>query len=260
MHVYQLGWHWEHPETLAIERPNGHFGLQIILVRTKGCLCMDKKTYHVEPNTLFLVESCLPHCIYAEGEPYVDDWIRFSVDPDDAPFMESLHLPFNVPIRLPDESVSQLIRVGDEIFRSGIQRKNETLSHILRAILSHVSACAAPRHRNPRNHYDKALDKLKRDIYDNPAHDWNVTHIAEHLSLSPSHFQRLYKQRFGVSCMNDVFISRMHYAGKLLLETEYTAKEIAFMCGYQSYENFSRAFTKFACVSPVQYRAKFKET
>ncbi len=260
MHIYQLGWNWEHPETWAAERPNGHFGLQLILVRTGGRLCMDTKEYRVGKNTLFLVESCLPHSIYAEGQPYADDWIRFSVDPDDAVFMNSLELPFNVPIQMTDDSVSRLIAAAEEIFRSDVPKKNDTLNYILKAILCHIGACAAPQQKHPKNHYDRALDELRREIYDNPAHDWNVPQIAEDLSLSVSHFQRLYKKHFGVSCMNDVFISRMNYAAKLLLQTEYTAKEIAYMCGYQSYENFSRAFTKYACVSPVQYRIRFKES
>ena len=40
MVIYQLGWHWEHPDTLAIERPNGHFGTQVLLVQSKGRLIM----------------------------------------------------------------------------------------------------------------------------------------------------------------------------------------------------------------------------
>lgn len=260
MHIYMLGWNWEHPDTLAIERPNGHFGSQIILVRSKARLRLGKKEYRVEKNTLFLVESCLPHCIYADGEPYIDDWIRFSIDQEDADFISSLHLPWNVPIPLKDEGISKMIAASVEIFNSDVARKNETLNHIMQAILLHVSQCAVPEQKKRPNYYDEALDRIKREIYDDPSHDWNIPKIAEDLNISASHFQRLYKNRFGVSCMNDVFISRMNYAKKLLLETDYSAKEIAILCGYQNYENFSRSFVKYACVSPVQYRSKFKES
>lgn len=259
MHIYQLGWNWEHPDTLSIERPNGHFGSQIILVRSKGRLRFGKKEFRVEENTLFLVESCLPHCIYADGEPYADDWIRFSIDQEDADFIASLNLPWNVPIPLKDEGISKLIAASEAIFNSEVAKKNETLNHIMQAILLHVSQCTGPSHKKRPNYYDEALDKIKREIYDDPSHDWNIPKIAEDLNISVSHFQRLYKKRFGVSCTNDLFISRMQYAKKLLLQTDYSAKEIAFMCGYQSYEHFSRSFVKYACISPVQYRMKFKE-
>lgn len=259
MHIYQLGWNWKHPETLAIERPNGHFGMQLILVRTKGRLIMGECEYRVDGNTVFIVESCLPHCIYADGEEYADDWIRFSISNEDSEFIESLKLVYNKPIKLYNESVSLMIAACEEIFNSDVAMKNETLNHLLRAILSHISEYINQNHKNIQNYYDEELDKIKKDIYSNPSNDWSVSLIAENLSISVSHFQRLYKKRFGVSCTNDVFISRMQYAKQLLLETDYSVKEIAFMCGYQSYEHFSRSFAKYACVSPIQYRVKFKE-
>ena len=119
MHIYMLGWNWKHPDTFAIERPNGHFGMQLILVRSKGRVKMDDKEYRVNKNTAFLVESCLPHCLYADGEEYVDDWIRFSIDHEvDGDFMDSLQLEFNVPIVLQDDAISQMIAAGVEIFKS----------------------------------------------------------------------------------------------------------------------------------------------
>ena len=260
MHIYMLGWNWKHPDTFAIERPNGHFGMQLILVRSKGRVKMDDKEYRVNKNTAFLVESCLPHCLYADGEEYADDWIRFSIDHEaDGDFMDSLQLEFNVPIVLQDDAISQMIAAGVEIFKSDAAQKNETLNYLLRAILRHISEYVRQPDKRDQNYYTEALDRIRREIYDDPAHDWKIPEIAENLSISVSHFQRLYKKRFGVSCMNDVFISRMNYAKKLLLETDYSAKEIAYMCGYQNYENFSRTFVKYGCISPVQYRSKYKE-
>lgn len=259
MHIYQIGWNWKHPETFAIERQNGHFGLQIIVVRSKGRLILGTNEYRVEKNTAFIIESCLPHCIYADGEEYADDWVRFSLDKEDNEFIESLNLEFNTPIRLKNDIISNLISTATDIFNSDITVKNETLNYILKAILCHISEYTASTSKKNRNYYDKALDKIKKDIYSNPSDDWSLPRIAEKLNISVSHFQRLYKKRFGVSCINDVFISRMQYAKQLLLQTDYPVKEIAFMCGYQSYEYFSRSFVRYACISPVQYRNKFKE-
>ncbi|MBE6856828.1 MAG: helix-turn-helix domain-containing protein [Ruminococcus sp.] len=259
MHIYLMGWNWKHPDTLAIERPNGHFGLQVIVVRSKGRLVMGDKEYRVDKNTAFVVESCLPHCIYADGEEYADDWIRFSLDKEDNEFIESLNLEYNTPIKLKNDSISKLISAGTDIFNSDITVKNEMLNYILKAILCQLSEYKTSGTKKNRNYYDKALDKIKKDIYSNPSDDWSVPNIAEKLNISVSHFQRLYKKRFGVSCTNDVFISRMQYAKQLILQTDYPVKEIAYMCGYQNYEYFSRSFVKYACISPTQYREKFKE-
>ena len=259
MFIYQLGWHWAHAEPFAIERPNGHFGHQIILTRSKGRLKMGDKEYHVEKNTVFIVTSCLPHCIYSDGEEYCDDWIRFSPEQEDIEFFSALSPLMNVPIKLNDDGVSNLIAGAVEIFNSEIPQKKETLHHILCAILTHISASAVPAKKAKHNYYDEELDKLRKQIYDDPGHEWSIPDIADKLSISVSHFQRLYKNRFGVSCMNDVFMSRMDYAKQLLMNTELPANEIAEKCGFNNYEYFSRSFTKYACVSPVKYRSKFKE-
>ena len=253
MFIYQLGWHWAHAEPFAIERPNGHFGHQIILTRSKGRLKMGDKEYHVEKNTVFIV------CIYSDGEEYCDDWIRFSPEQEDNEFFSALSPLMNVPIKLNDDGVSNLIAGAVEIFNSEIPQKKDTLHHILCAILTHISASAVPAKKAKHNYYDEELDKLRKQIYDDPGHEWSIPDIADKLSISVSHFQRLYKNRFGVSCMNDVFMSRMDYAKQLLMNTELPANEIAEKCGFNNYEYFSRSFTKYACVSPVKYRSKFKE-
>ncbi len=257
--IYQLGWHWKHPENFVIERPNGHFGSQIILVQSKGRLVMGDIEYHAEKNTAFVVSSCLPHCIYGDGEEYCDDWIRFSLEKEDQEFISSLGLEFNKPVKLNDDGVSKLIAAAEDIFNSAIPNKKTALHHILCAILIHISENAVPVQKKKHNYYDEELDKLKKQIYDDPSHDWNIPEIAEKLNISVSHFQRLYKNRFGVSCMNDVFMSRMEYAKQLLMNTELTANEISEKCGFNNYEYFSRSFAKYACMSPIKYRSKHKE-
>ena len=259
MHIYQLGHNWKHPPHFSIERPNGHFGSQLILVRTKGRLVIGGTQYIAEPNTAFLIESCVPHSIFSDDYEYADDWIRFNIDSEDSDFIGSLDLRFNVPIKLSDNSISKLIDAAVDIFNSDVPKKNDTLILILKAVLTHLSEYGNPVRKSNTGFYDEKLTSIRHEIFDFPAKDWNIPDIADSIGISVSHFQRIYKKKFGVSCLNDVFMSRMQYAKQLLLNTEYSAKEIAFMCGYQNYEYFSRSFTRFACVSPAQYRTKFKE-
>ena len=259
MHIYQLGWNWKHQHPFTIERPNGHFGSQLILVRSKGRIVVNDREYHVQKNTAFLIEGGVPHCIYSDGEDYADDWIRFNFEQEDVEFINSLNLTFNVPILIKDEGISKLISACVDIFDTEIDKKSETLDYILKAILRHISEYGNIRDKNTPNFYTDILNDIKKRIYSNPAYNWSVPQIAAEMNISVSHFQRLYKKQFGISCINDVFISRMQYAKDLLLKTDYSAKEIALMCGYQNYEHFSRSFTKYACVSPVQYRSKYKE-
>ncbi|HAG12409.1 MAG TPA: AraC family transcriptional regulator [Ruminococcus sp.] len=254
MHIYMLGFHWKHPADFRIERPNGHFGMQLILVQSKARIQMGEQEFLVEPNTAFLVQSCLPHALFAVGEEYMDDWIRFSPEQDDHAFLNQLDLEWNAPIPLPDDTVSHLIAAGDALIHSEMPQKNRMLHHIMMSILLYLQDVSCPKTERKHNYYDSNLEAIRRKIYENPGEDWSIQKIAESLCISVSHFQRLYKARFGVSCSNDIFMSRMEYAKQLLLETALPASEIALKCGYQNYEYFSRSFSKYACMPPARYR------
>ena len=164
MVIYQLGWHWEHPATLAIERPNGHFGTQVLLVQSRGRLIMGEKEYHVQKNTVFLIQSCVPHCIYGDGETYCDDWIRFSIEQEDTDFIDGLGLPFHVPIELHDDGVSELIKACETVFQSEANGKQETLHALLTALLLHIKGpeLLRPRPRaDPPGHLRGACARME---------------------------------------------------------------------------------------------------
>ena len=259
MFIYMIGWHWEHKEGFAIERPDGHFGTQLIVVQSKGRIVMGDREYRVGKNTAFLVKSCMPHSLYSDGEDYCDDWIRFNLEQKDMEFIDGLDIEFNVPVSLKDDSISKLIAASEEIFNSDLTDKKAILDNIMRAIILELNGYYRPRAKTKHNYYDEELEKLRREIYSHPEREWNIPDIAAQLSISVPHFQRLYKSLYGISCMKDVWTSRMEYAKQLLLNTDLSANTIAEKCGYQSYEYFSRSFTKYACISPVKYRTKNKE-
>ena len=124
----------------------------------------------------------------------------------------------------------------------------------MKAIMLQLKSAYSPTHRNVQTHYDSELDSIRQQIYDSPAYDWTIPVIAEKLNLSVAHFQRLYKQRYGVSCTKDILTSRMELAKQLLSRNDITAVEVSEKCGYTDYSHFSRVFQKYACVSPAKFR------
>ena len=90
MRINMAGWNWTHPADMKIERPNGVHGMQIILIRSKAHVMIGENVYDIKRNTIFVLESCVPHNLYAVGEEYADDWIRFDMEDDDADFLKKL--------------------------------------------------------------------------------------------------------------------------------------------------------------------------
>jgi len=104
-------------------------------------------------------------------------------------------------------------------------------------------------------------DKYSQDLWRAAAH------IQEHFSekvtnetlarvsrLSQSHFNKLFREKYGVSPMRYLIQCRMAAARDMLARSPLSLWEIAERTGYESIHSFSKAFKKLECVSPGEYR------
>lgn len=86
----------------------------------------------------------------------------------------------------------------------------------------------------------------------------SLNYIARKTHMSSRSLQRLFEQR-GTSFQRFVNESRMQYATRLLSDASIRISEIAIMLGYEHVGNFSRAFKRWAQVSPQSFRESFEE-
>ncbi|MBE0700116.1 MAG: helix-turn-helix transcriptional regulator, partial [Acholeplasmataceae bacterium] len=78
--------------------------------------------------------------------------------------------------------------------------------------------------------------------------------IARDVNLSSSHFQKIFKETMNIS-PNDYLINhRLTKAKELLLITNDTITDIAYLCGFDSNAYFSYVFKKKLKSSPSNYR------
>ena len=107
--------------------------------------------------------------------------------------------------------------------------------------------------------YKEVLARIRREIMSEPQKEWNIEQLAHSAGISRSHLQRLYKQFFNVSCMEDIITSRMNRAKQLLTYTDLRIQEIAMQCGYNNESHFMRQFKERIGMTAVQYRTKTKK-
>lgn len=107
--------------------------------------------------------------------------------------------------------------------------------------------------------YKERLYRLRREIHASPQSSWNVSEISEQLNISSSHFQRMYKAVFGITCKDDVIAARLAKAKKLLQNTDLRVQEIAYACGYSDSGHFMKQFKEKIGVSALQYRKQKTE-
>jgi two-component system response regulator YesN len=83
----------------------------------------------------------------------------------------------------------------------------------------------------------------------------SVAELARQAHLSPSRVSHLFKEKFGLSLIDQLTRVRIDNAKKLLLETNLSCLEIAAEVGYQEQAHFTRVFRRLEKVTPRRYRA-----
>jgi AraC family transcriptional regulator of arabinose operon len=126
----------------------------------------------------------------------------------------------------------------------------------MKYLMVKISDMAAYRPQNNIYGYYDLLLELRSRIYQHPGEKWSVSVLCRQANLSPSHFQRLYKEAFGITCIADVIACKTEYAKASLAGTGETIREISALCGRNLEEYFMRQFKKLVGVTPSQYRAQ----
>ncbi len=255
MYISLAGYHWKHDENFFIERKDGYNGIQLLLIQSRAKVSIAGISYNILPNTAIIIDTSVSHCLYANGEEYMDDWVRFQLSREERQEMEELDIPFNVPVCLnDDDTLELLIKSACQMFDNENLDKKRIQHNLLMAMLLYIGGVGKESRSEKKIPYESELRKLRKEIYENPGVERSAPQIARELNLSVGYLNKIYNELFGTSYMKDVFSSRMEYAQTLLSKSDKTVNEIAELCGYNSSEHFSRSFKKYSCMSPLQYR------
>ncbi len=107
---------------------------------------------------------------------------------------------------------------------------------------------AAPERLAP---LDRAARYIDRHLFE----PLTLQQVADEACLSPYHFSRQFAARFGQNVMAHVRARRLHIAARVLASDDDRALvEIAYDCGFDSQEGFTRAFKRAFGVSPGRFR------
>jgi AraC family transcriptional regulator len=96
--------------------------------------------------------------------------------------------------------------------------------------------------------------RLAEFIDEHLAEDISLTTLAGLVDLSLYHFARAFKQSFGVPPHRYHMDRRMDRARSLLRGSEFSVTQIGSQIGFRETSSFTRAYRKFAGVTPSSYR------
>ena len=250
--ILYSGYSFTHERGIRFDTDRGHAGLDrylLVFAHTPAQFLTGDEYRSYPSETLVLYTPGVRKSYRSErGVPYSNDWIHFNSDEQFIKRFGMNNVPF-IPSD-PDyiHNIIQLICWEDNEDHSPDNTNIRDLFHLMFTKLSKdiVGGEVTP--------YRQELVKIRREIMLHPELSWNVTEMAERLSISTAHLHYLYKNAFGISCMDDVIQNRIKLSKDKLVYSTDTVGEIAEQCGYKNTEHFCRQFRKFTGTTPRQYR------
>ena len=101
---------------------------------------------------------------------------------------------------------------------------------------------------------ERAAIYLKRNI----SHNLSLNDIARAMATNRNKLSRVFKFYFGMTVFCWLREQRMIMAANMLRNTAESIQEISYSVGYPDSNNFSTAFKRAYCFSPLQYRKVHK--
>lgn len=231
-----------HPNDFIYHVPEGFRSYLLVVTTTPALFQVSKTISEYPPHTAILYPPDCPIWYGAVQKPYGNHWLRFTSTESFVVNFPQLAVPFSVSD--PEYCRSLLQLITWETSSVVISQLLRILFEKLRDDLFHLQITC----------HDHELLALRRRISTTPQLPWNITDMAEELHISAGHLQFLYKQKFQISCIDDVISFRLIKARDLLTFTTQSIAEIAEQCGYNNTEHFCRQFRKNLGLSPSQYR------
>lgn len=253
---HALGMNYRHDKDFGISRPEGSGDNLLLIFKTSAVV--DEQT--VPPESFILYGKGHPQRYRADGGIYINHWLHMDCCENDI-FHTKTELPFNTVLTAADLSSAE--KIMTDISRESMSdsaKKNEYIDLLIRMLLMKLGEAAHGEGGGGMRksvHYS-ALHALRAEIYSSAGMFGSVAELAARLNLSPSHFQQLYREQFGISCYEDVICAKIKTAKHCLKTTDMTVKEIASICGYENDVHFMRQFKLRTGMTPTDYRCSEK--
>ena len=87
----------------------------------------------------------------------------------------------------------------------------------------------------------------------------NLNEIAEYVNITPSHLSAAFKKHTGENISDMIARTRIAYAAELLLNSNFSVREISEKAGFSNQYYFSSCFKKIMGITPSQYRSGEEE-
>ena len=261
----EIGWHF-HPE----------YELTLI-AESYGKRVVGDHIANFEAGDLLFIGPNLPHYMrndaaFYEGDPELRCRAIVAHFAEDFMGETFFHQPELHQIQsLLQESLRGIHIYGETAQKVSLQMEQLLMTHgferllILLDILSKV-AKSTERHllassgftRHTPSGESSRIGQIFAYMFEHFSEDISLSQLADQVNMTDSAFCKLIKRHTGKTFSHTLNEIRIGHACRLLIESEYSIGEVAYLSGYSNPSYFNRKFRSFTDVTPLQYRYKFR--
>lgn len=232
MGLFERDGAWIHP-TVTVD------SYELIYVVAGDIFLREEDTeYHLTAGEMLLLEPNREHGGTAISQGYTSFyWLHFYTDSPDT---------FELPKQWKPSD--------------GIQRQLAELMH-LQGTNRTVAELAFARFLLEINHKIELGSRRAYEITEfiriNAHRPLTVEDVANRFGYSPDHLSKILKREFGYDTKTVMIQKRLEYIESLLINTNYSIKEIAEQCGFDDENKFVKFFKYHTATTPTQSRNRY---
>lgn len=223
----------------------------------KGEVIIRNKEYKLEADEFIIIPAKTPHAYTAdEKDPWSIYWVHFKGLVSDT-IVSGMERKSGLKgvIRFKEKSIELFNDIYAQLERGyrtdNLMYANMCLWHFFTTFLFNEKYNTSGKLSN-KDPVDLVIDFLRNHI-DSVL---SLEDMAAEVTLSPSHFSYLFKNKTGFSPIEYFNHLKIQQACQYLLFTDLRVKEISYKLGIEDPYYFSRMFTKVMGMSPNSYREK----
>lgn len=208
--------------------------------------------FKAEAGQAFLISKERRHS-FTVSEDYEHYWIGFSGNVVETVFesfglISTMHQLFFVENKEFAESLFALVL--KELKNEYTVNKESVVLSLLNSLLPLLKKEIQTETKFCTNY----AEKVRLFIETNYIHPLKMYDIAKEIHISEKHMYRLFMRRYSISPQRFLLKTRMNAAKTLLLQNNFSVKEIALSIGYTSLPDFSKAFSNYFGISPNSFK------
>jgi AraC-like DNA-binding protein len=227
------------------------------ILEADGYMNLEDQRYKLKPGDLCLRR---PGQITMGEPPYACYMISFAMHPKD--LNQKIYPVYRNEVLDMLDAITSIknIKYYELIFAKILElyiRNDIASSLMMRALILEIIYAAyqdVKRNYLPSSAYNRPIQAAIKFIEKYYNEKLSLSQISSYAGLSPTHFQKIFKETMNVSPTVYLQNYRMSKAKELLLISNLSITDIVYQCGFESNAYFSFVFKQSMHMSPTEYR------